>query len=416
VITAILIAGSLVLGQTEEAGEFALQVKSLVRQLDDDKKTRRDEAEKELISLGPRVLDLLPTVTSRTSSEVKDRLGRIRETLEKAAAESATNASLVTLEGAMSLSVALAEMEQQTGNKVAGHEKRDSTVKVSFKKTPYWKALDEVLDQAGLTVNPYGGLPRTITVMARPDESLPRGSHATYNGIFRFEAVQADAIRDLRNPQVNGMRVSMEVGWEPRTIPISLSIPTDQIEAKDENGDTLSGDVRREIERAGRADMSVADFELPFQLPDRNSRKIATLRGTVNVLIPGRIETFQFDDLERGRNVRQERAGVTVTFERLRKNVELYEVRMRLTFDEAANALESHRGWVYNNEAYLIYGMGTKVMPATYETTRQEINEVGMAYLFALEEGPRGHKFVYKTPAAIVRMPVEFELKDIDLP
>lgn len=414
---AMLIAGALVFGQADVPDGFDLQVKSLVRQLDDDEVARRIEAEEMLIGLGPKVLDFLPAVTPRTSSEVKDRLGRIRSTLEKAAAESATNASLVTLKGEMSLADALAKMEAQTGNKVAGHENRSGTVKVDFDKTPYWTALDEVLDQAELTINPYGGLARTIAVMARPGESQPRGGNAAYNGIFRFEAVQATAIRDLRNPQVNGMRVAVEVGWEPRTVPISLSIPTDQVEAKDENGEILPGDaVRREIERAGRADMSVADFDIPFQLPDRSSRKIASLKGTMKVMIPGRVETFTFDDLERGRDVQQTRAGVTVTFERLRKNVELYEIRTRLTFDEAANALESHRGWVYNNEAYLLDSKGTKVMPATYETTRQEINEVGMAYLFDLAKGPAGHKFVYKTPAAIIRMLVEFELKGIELP
>jgi len=40
-----------------------------------------------------------------------------------------------------------------------------------------------------------------------------------------------------------------------------------------------------------------------------------------------------------------------------------------------------------------------------------------MSYKFNLDRAtPANCKFVYKTPAAIIRIPVEFELKNIDLP
>ena len=105
-----------------------------------------------------------------------------------------------------------------------------------------------------------------------------------------------------------------------------------------------------------------------------------------------------------------------VTFERLRKNVDLYEVRVSLRFEDASNALESHRGWVFQNEAYLIDADGQKLDNVGQQTTRQTRNEVGVAYLFDLPEGPGGCKFVYKTPALVLQLPVEYELKDIELP
>ena len=44
-------------------------------------------------------------------------------------------------------------------------------------------------------------------------------------------------------------------------------------------------------------------------------------------------------------------------------------------------------------------------------------NEVGLSYKFDLGDvKPAGHKFVYRTPAAVIRIPAEFELKSIDLP
>lgn len=89
---------------------------------------------------------------------------------------------------------------------------------------------------------------------------------------------------------------------------------------------------------------------------------------------------------------------------------------MALRFDDAANALESHRGWVYQNEAYLTDKDGKKLENVGFQATRQETNEVGVAYLFDLPDGPEGCKFVYKTPALVLQLPVEYELKDIELP
>jgi hypothetical protein len=107
---------------------------------------------------------------------------------------------------------------------------------------------------------------------------------------------------------------------------------------------------------------------------------------------------------------------VSVVVDQVRKNNEVWEVRMRVVFDKAAGALESHLGWIFNNEAYLENPAGEQVQYATLETTRQTENEVGVAYLFDVPEGLKGHTFVYKTPVAIVNMPVEYELKDLELP
>ena len=51
----------------------------------------------------------------------------------------------------------------------------------------------------------------------------------------------------------------------------------------------------------------------------------------------------------------------------------------------------------------------------------QSKTEVGLAYFFDLPNVESGenlseYTWVYRTPAAIVRMPVEYELKDIPLP
>jgi hypothetical protein len=338
------------------------------------------------------------------------------QSLEKAAAESVGKASRVTLQGEMPLSEAMERLQQQSGNVVVGYENRDATIKADFEDIPYWEALDQVLDQAQLTINPYGGKANALTVQARPDGQSLRYGRASYAGPFRFEAIRVQAQRDLRNSQIQGMRVTVEVSWEPRTTPIFLAQPLGDVSAVDEDG--VSVDVDGEGVQGARvnADISSVELDLRFVLPDREVEKIDRLRGKLMAVVPGRIEAFEFADLPAASNVAQKKAAATVTLERLRKNQDLFEVRMRLRYDEAANALESHRGWVYNNDAFLIDADGKRVDNAGLQATRQEPSEVGIAYLFALEGDPKDYKFVYRTPVAILNSQVEYELRDIPLP
>jgi hypothetical protein len=108
--------------------------------------------------------------------------------------------------------------------------------------------------------------------------------------------------------------------------------------------------------------------------------------------------------------------GVQVTVDDVRKNGAIWEVHMRFALDESNGALQSHRDWVFQNLSYLLGKDGEPIENAGFETTRQTPNEVGVAYLFDVPEGLHGLTWVYETPAAIVNLPVKYELKDIDLP
>jgi len=89
---------------------------------------------------------------------------------------------------------------------------------------------------------------------------------------------------------------------------------------------------------------------------------------------------------------------------------------MRFALEEANGSLQSHRNWVFQNLSYLLDKDGKPIENAGFETTRQSPNDVGVAYLFDVPEGLDGLTWVYETPAAIVDLPVDYELKDIELP
>lgn len=404
--------------QQDESSALKDRAAQLVRQLDDRELARRQAAERELIELGPEVLGLLPAPSNRMPAEMRQRLQRIAGALEQVAARSVIQPQLVTLSGSLTLSEALQSLEHQSGNQSVGAEMRDAQLELDLQQTSYWQALDQILDRAELDIDPYGGRPQTLVLVPRasPEGSRTRWVH--YHEAFRVAGMRLTATRDLQNPSVQGMRVSIGAAWEPRLAPISITQPLDKVAAVDDQGNVIpveNPEGRREA--PVHPGMSQVELELPLALPQRGATSIASLRGELQVLVPGRVETFEFDgDLTKQRSVEQRRAGVTLILEEVRKNVDLYQLRLRVRFDEAAGALESHRGWIFNNEAYLVGADGQRLENVGLETTRQERNEVGVAYLFDAPDGLEGYKFVYRTPALIIQTAVPYDLQDLPLP
>jgi hypothetical protein len=419
----------LLVGQTADApadAEITSQVRQFVRQLGSSQLAERDAAEKALVELGPAAIDVIDNIPPRSlaGAEQKTRLARVRDVLYQKAVEAATLATTVTLTAdAMPLSEVLREIEKQTGNRIVdkrgdfGQQGTDPKITLKLDATPYWQALDQVLDLANLTTYNYSGEKNATSIVGRQDEQTPRAVNATYSGVFRFEPVQIEAIRDLRNPENKVLKLFFEVAWEPRINPIALAQPLSAIQVTDEDGQTIAVSGRMgTVEVDTNPEISAAELEIPLALPPRSVEKIAKFAGTLSALVPGRVETFTFDNLAKAKDVEQKRAGATVVLQDVRKNGDIYDVRMVLRFDKAANALESHRGWVLANEVYLLSAKGQRNEPAGYETTRQSPTEVGFAFKFVVDGTLDGQKFVYKTPAAIVEKEVKYELHDILLP
>jgi hypothetical protein len=109
-------------------------------------------------------------------------------------------------------------------------------------------------------------------------------------------------------------------------------------------------------------------------------------------------------------------AAAKVTLEEVRKNGDTWELAVHVGFDDAGDALDSHRNWILQNPAYLEGPDGKPIPYDSMETTERDKNGIGLSYQFALKELPASGAFVYKTPAMIVTKDFGYELKDIRLP
>jgi hypothetical protein len=357
---------------------------------------------------------------------LRDRLARVRQQMESAVAKAATQSTTITLAADKTpLAEVLAAIEKQTGNKFI--DKREQfggaeggaplTVSVQIEKEPFWPAVDKLLDAAKLSLYNYGD--DGLGVIPRgPDEGARLGL-AAYSGPFRIDVLDIQAQLNRRQPARRSLKLQLEVAWEPRLRPIALSQPITSITAIDENGQAIpvsQPDAVLDVEVP--TGTQAAEISLPFTLPSRDVKKISSLKGELQALVPGQQVEFKFSDLANAAGKTQSRGGVHVTVAAMRKNNAIWELHMRFHLDEANDALASHRGWVFQNVSYLVDGEGKKFEQAGVETTRQTPNEVGIAYLFDLpeERGLDGLTCVYETPAAIVKLPVAYEIKGIELP
>jgi hypothetical protein len=432
----MLIGGWLVAQVAIGAGDdLPTEVRRLIHQLDAPQLAQREAAEAALLGRGPAVLPLLPPPDERTSAEVEQRLGRIRQKLQQSAADAVANASTITLRAeAMPLADILRAFQDQSDNTIVDYRQKfgqpatDSKQTIQFDKTPFWPALDRLLDQSGLTIYPYGQPDAISLIAALPKKSPARVGHASYSGPFRFEPIAVIARRDPREADGGTLTVTLEAAWEPRLRIITLLWPMADVRAVDEHGNLLPvTDRDAKPETSVTAEMSAVKFNLSLQLPPRQALKqvqrIASLHGKLLATLPGKTETFRFDRLADARNIERRIAGVTVTLDSVRNAVpgdgakgRVWDVRIRVQFDDAGDALASHRQWIFGNPAYLEGSDRKPIAYDTYETVAQSRNALEIAYRFQTDRPLDALSFVYKTPGSIITTSYNYELKDIALP
>lgn len=396
--------------------ELASRVQSLVRQLSDRTLEQRQSAEEALKGLGVGALGQLPSDVAGAPAEVRERLDRVRAHLERLAVAAIVQPSRVTLHGEMSVEEALQSVQQQTGNRLSGYAQRPGRVTLDCENVLFWDALDRILDAGGLDVNSSAGQPQTLVLVAKPANARPRSNAGVYQEAFRIQPVRVEARRDLRAAEVFGLRVTIEIAWEPRLMPIAIRQSLKEVRAwADGDWQFLPTHSQGVLSAATESGISSVEIALPLPLPQRHVTRIARMKGTFEAMLPGRVERFEFTE-PFTQGAQQRRASVCVTLDRWRKNGNVREASVRVQYDDPGTALESHRGWIYRNKAFLLKPDGSRVDPAETRLAHQGPDEIGIDFTFDLAGIADGYRFCFETPASIERTSVEYELSDIPLP
>ncbi|EMI24190.1 hypothetical protein [Rhodopirellula europaea] len=407
----------------ESAETLELEVPLWIAELDADEAQTRRSAEKKLIDAGPDASDYLPAILDDLSIEARERLNRVRAEWAKRKAETHVETQLIRLQNAKTLGEALeaistvSEVEFDLDSAGAAG---DLTQTIQAPRSPlnFWHAVDHVLDQAKLDINFYGGDRTTLMLIARDENRPSRVESAAYIGIYRLEPTVVTARRVLRSPELSSMNLNLTIEWQPNRTPIGLTLPISAVNGKLDSGETLvpqsSGD---KIDIATNSEMAQSEFFLPMQLPSRPSERIERLAGTLTAMIPGRREKFALD--LNAPAASQTEDQMTVSIEAIRDADPLREIRVGVELDSAGRSLESHRQWIFENEAYVLLEDETRMDHLGYEVFRQTDSGVGIGYLFdfgAAGSPPPGSKLIYESPTSVAQDAVDFILNDIPTP
>ena len=400
----------------EERDVLEKKVAKLSIDLDASKQTIRDQAEAELSALGTSIIEFLPPIGADASAEWKMRIDRLRESLEKLEMEEFTMPSTVTLSGSMTGREALTKIAEITGNTIqlGDAPNLDREVVTDFDETPFWEAFDEVADQLELTVS--GGDGENIQLIKRAASAPLRIAAAGYSGVFRLEPLTVQKTYRLQDPAQSTMQIQILLSWEPRLAPVFVKFPVESMELICDDGQVLQSKMKvddTEFSPAGGSQLLVA---LEFVLPERKAKKIIRWNGKVFVSIPGKPATLEFDELLKEGKKTATVGNLKVILEKARKNRDIYEVLVGLAANSPGKSAEAFRGWTNTHEAFMIDQNKNRLEHIGWSTTRMNDNEIGLSYLFDIEKGLEGCKFMYRAPGTVVEQAAEFALEDVPLP
>ncbi len=394
-------------------------VRKLLRELDGKSLKERDEAEKSLIELGESILRFLPEIDANTSGEMKIRLQRIRQQLQNVEIENYFDVSKVTLSGKMSLNSAIESIAKQTGNKIMLEGEgafENLEVELNESDTPFWSVMDKLMTQTKLRVNNFTAS-EGLSLMARGQDETGDTPKFYATGPFRIDVSSIQSSLPFNSRLGGQLDLSLMVTWEPRLKPIFMQLPMATLQATSDDSKALtSASPEAFVEVPLNNGGCSTQIDLQLQRPSRAATKINKLSGELVFAIPGDKHKYVFKKFGKGARQSEKFGDTTVTLEGARPNGKVFEMRVMVEIGDDQGALDSFRGWMMSNEAYLLDPKERRLENVGFNQYGMTSNSVGIAYLFQINGNPDEFQFIYEAPGAITKQTIKYELQDIELP
>ncbi len=399
----------------------AERVQRLVEQLGESSRAARVEAERTLRELGPDVLSHLPAPEQLKSAASREAVLRVRDVLERQQAEVSASASRVTLVGEFTLRDLVQVLSDQTGNAVITRDVPGDILgerlDIDWHDVSFWEAMRDIELLTGLSAR-LNADDRQLELMSQSPNNRPR--LIVDVGAFRIAANSLTRRRDFTDESREVLRVGFDVMTEPRLRPLFIRVNHSdfQLSMDDQNLTPLNANAK--LERPADRGAATPLF-IDFVTSKPSDIDAVTLKGRLAIELAAGEESFVFRNLDSSERVARRRGGVTVTMERAQFSSGddapplSARINLRVTYESGGPAFESHRTWVFHNEAHLQSGDGAqRWSPAGFDTVAEAEAAVKLSYRFQdVEAHPSELEFVYAAPTLILTVPIEFELPDI---
>jgi hypothetical protein len=424
----VALVGTLARGQAQVSDALKDRVAQLVERLDAPKAEARDAAEKALVELGPKILQLLPEVEKVKGAELKQRVDRVRKALIEARDQADIGASRLTIRGeGLRLTEVVRLLQKQSGNEITdlreqlGSEVTNPALDLDIQDKPFFEALDIVCKKAELTPNFFTG-DGTIGLMAgAPDLPNEIGggpkfkTKVVYAGPFRILFKNIAVSRDFAGESSSAV-AQFDIAWEPRLRPMLMALKSEDIKIADDRGESVEPSVSDESASVVlRPENPVAELNLNMLAPERAAQAIKSLKVRAEVTLPASMKQFRFPNMKPGT---QTQGDITVKLDSTDVEEQVWRVNVELDYPGQGPAFESYRQGLFNNRIWLQKADGSRFEHnGGQNQTTGDGGKLGFEYLFVDAPGkPSSYTFVYETPSKVITIPLEFEYKDVPLP
>ena len=411
--------------------DLQAEVRSRLTDLDANQRTRRQQAEKELLDLGPAILGLLPPPELLPNQEVRAAVARIRVLLERRKAQESVQATLVAIPSKkLTLGEWLKQIESQSANPLdvsaIPAEVLQSHIAHAAQPTPFWKLLDETLKEKHLRYR-LAADSSVLKLVPATDRNADAPWSVTAAGPFRVAVEWVRPRRVTGDDQTQRLRTELAVTPEPRLRALFLKLAARDFQATGPGGKIFpAADAAAQYDlplgEGGRHVRWNLDFAAPGGLTDADLFPLK-IEGRAAMQIAAGSEHIRFTDLVAGEGTARRRGGVTVTVQKimvkkLENGTQSVSIKVLVVYDSGGPAFESHRTWIFHNQVYLDRHAGEPVaLNGGFDTNLQANGSVGVTYRFeGLTGALQDYQFVYVAPTLIVDVPFEFRLNGVRPP
>lgn len=413
----------------QKENQLKQQISELIRKLDSNQRLVRQQAELQLAALGKPVLLLLPPPELVSSNSVREALNRVRLKIEQQAARDSIKASPINLTGTYSVTQILNAISEQTGNQLdvknLPEDIRNKKIEVDFVKTSFWQAIDDLTRKLLLEYQISGSNGQLQLQPIRETQPLQQkqASQVYYDGPFRIEVASIQRRALLGNPSHELLRVTFQIQIEPRLRPLFLSYSSSEIEARSTGSLTLP------------PFNPYAKYELPLGEGGKNLKfttqwiidkqqrpKTVQIQGDLRMELAAETLPITFDDLSRSQGAIRRRGNISVELIEAEKielaSTQNLNVRIALSYDYGGPAFESHRTWIYHNQAYLQNPQGKQYwLNGSSQTTLESAGKTSVLYQFTdLPQKQTDYQFTYLAPTLITSAPIQFRFTKLNIP